>query len=1011
MKCSMRSMILVLFFVFALGSQKLFSQSLDQTFGSDGISSIPLNVNGYGIGTAIAEQNDGKIVTAGYASNMNTLNGAIVVRYNANGTLDPTFGTLGITTTFLPDTNVVITGLVIQNDRKIILGGYSFTSSDDNRFLLIRYNTDGSLDSSFGVNGISSPPNNGHSSYANAIELQPDEKILLAGSIGDFAGVLRFNTDGSIDNSFGQNGETVYQIAGSANSISSIKIKSDGKIITAGNYYADPYYNFIVEQLDSSGQLDLAFTGNSIQKTSIGNGNNYLSSVQETSNGKIIAGGYYNNGLTTDCAILRYTSDGMLDTSFGNQGVTTLHVSLPEDQVQKILIQSDGKILVGGFAKGSPSVQSFILRFTANGDVDNSFGTNGILLDGNAISVPAIESMGLQSDDKFLTTGYNFPGIGVSRFNSEGSLDNSFNFGNQTQALWGITDNRVYSITTQNDGKVIAVGSSNNSIDNDFFVVRTNSDGTLDSTFGGTGIFTIPVGSHGGVANSVLVQNDNKIIIAGYANNGTNNNFALVRFNTDGILDNNFGNSGIVKTQNLSSDILTSAALQTNQMIVAAGFSYNGSNDVFAIARYDTSGNLDNTFSSNGFIFTPIGSGNSEAIKVLIQTDGKIVAVGNSFNGSFTQAALVRYKYNGDLDSTFGSNGIAQALIGSTDDNISGAVLQSDGKIVIGGYTFNNGNYDILLVRFKSDGVIDSTFGTNGYLISPVGSSHDFANSLSIQSDGKLILSGYTQNGSRFNNFVMRFNTDGTVDNTFGSNGILISIWGTSSEFTYASTLQSDGNILTGGFASNGGTYSPFTIIRYINTSALPVELSSFSASVSGQNVNLVWATATEVNNLGFEIERSKVKGQNSNNEWEKLSFVKGAGNSQTSHSYQYTDSDLNDGKFEYRLKQINLDGSFTYSNIVNAEIISTVKYTLEQNYPNPFNPTTTISYSLPKASNVKLTIYNLLGQEVTTLVNSFNDAGKHSVQFNASNLSSGVYIYSIKADKFSATKKLLLLK
>ncbi len=1009
MKCPMRSMLLFLLLLFAFGSQKIFSQTLDQTFDVDGISSSQFNVNGYGIATAIAEQNDGKIVTAGYANNANTLNGAIVIRYNANGTLDPTFGTLGIATTFLTDTNVVITGLALQSDGKIIVGGYTFTQSDDDRFILIRYNTDGSLDSSFGVNGIVSPLNNGHASFAYAIELQTDGKILLAGAIGNFAAVIRFNTNGSIDNTFGQNGETVYQIAGSANGITSMKIKSDGKIITAGNYYVDPNYHFIVQQLDSSGQVDLAFTGNSIQTTSIGNSNNYLSSVQITNDGKIVAGVYYNNGGTTDIAILRYSSDGKLDTSFGNQGITTMHASLDVDQLQSLLIQSDGKILVGGFAQGSTGIQSFILRFTANGDVDNSFGTNGILLDGNAISFPAIESMALQNDDKILTTGYNFPGIGVSRFNSDGSLDNTFNNGTQTKALWGITDNRVYSITTQNDGKIVACGSSNNSIVNNFLVIRSNSNGTLDSTFGGTGIISVPVGSHDNIANSVLVQNDNKIVAAGYSNNGANYNFALVRFNPDGTLDNNFGNSGIVKTQNLSSDGINSIALQSNQMIVAAGYSYNGSNDVFAIARYDTSGNLDNTFHSNGFIFTPIGTGNSEAKTVLIQTNGKLIAVGQSFNGSFIEAALVRYKDNGELDSTFGSNGIAQNLIGTADDYISGAVLQSDSKIVIAGYTSNNGNFNVFLARFKSDGIIDSTFGTNGYVISPVGTSYDFANSLSIQSDGKLIVTGYTQSGTKFNNFVMRFNNDGTVDNTFGTNGILISIWGTSSEFTYASTLQSDGNILTGGFASDGGTYSPFTIIRYTNTSALPVELSSFSASVSGQNVNLVWTTATELNNYGFEID--KKHSSNGENDWTKIGLVNGAGNSHILHSYQFTDANLSNGKYEYRLKQIDLNGSFTYSNIVNAEIISPGKYNLEQNYPNPFNPTTTISYSLPKSSNVKLTIYNLLGQEVTTLANSFNEAGKHSIQFNAANLASGVYIYSIKADNFSAAKKLMLLK
>ncbi len=200
--------------------------------------------------------------------------------------------------------------------------------------------------------------------------------------------------------------------------------------------------------------------------------------------------------------------------------------------------------------------------------------------------------------------------------------------------------------------------------------------------------------------------------------------------------------------------------------------------------------------------------------------------------------------------------------------------------------------------------------------------------------------------------------------------------------------------------------------IIYTNTisaNILPVELSSFSASIIGNAVKLNWKTATEVNNYGFEVERCALSAERQ--AWEKLGFVNGNGNSNSPKSYSYEDKNVTAGKYSYRLKQIDNDGQFEYSKAIEVDLGAPKKFELSQNYPNPFNPITTIRFNLPEAGNVKLTLFNILGQEIKTLVNEFKESGVHTINFDASDLNSGMYIYKIEAGTFVQTRKMTLVK
>lgn len=191
----------------------------------------------------------------------------------------------------------------------------------------------------------------------------------------------------------------------------------------------------------------------------------------------------------------------------------------------------------------------------------------------------------------------------------------------------------------------------------------------------------------------------------------------------------------------------------------------------------------------------------------------------------------------------------------------------------------------------------------------------------------------------------------------------------------------------------------------------LPVEMTSFSAKINNNLAELNWETATEVNNYGFEVERKILK-QVQNENWEKIGFVEGHGNSNSPKYYSFIDNSLNvSGEYSYRLKQIDIDGKFEYTDVVNIKLAAPNDFNLGQNYPNPFNPTTSISYSIPEDSQVEISIYDVLGKEVAVLENEYKSAGAYSKSFNASNLSSGLYFYTIRAGNYVSTKKMLLAK
>jgi hypothetical protein len=249
-----------------------------------------------------------------------------------------------------------------------------------------------------------------------------------------------------------------------------------------------------------------------------------------------------------------------------------------------------------------------------------------------------------------------------------------------------------------------------------------------------------------------------------------------------------------------------------------------------------------------------------------------------------------------------------------------------------------------------------------------------------------------------------------TVFGGFYCTGMIDTAW-TLSSLTYSKYfggINARDGVLVGALI-NGVTYGTLY--------PLPVELLSFSSSVNDNDITLSWITATETNNSGFEIQRNTPLNPLSRGEaegrdvWENIGFVNGSGTTTETKTYSYKDENLAAGKYQYRLKQIDFDGTFEYSNIIEAEILPPAKFSLEQNYPNPFNPSTKISWQSPVSSHQTLKVYDMLGNEIMTLVNEFRIAGKYEVEFNASTLASGLYFYQIKCEGLTQTKKMILIR
>jgi uncharacterized delta-60 repeat protein len=401
---------------------------------------------------------------------------------------------------------------------------------------------------------------------------------------------------------------------------------------------------------------------------------------------------------------------------------------------------------------------------------------------------------------------------------STGFLDTTFGSGGKVITPIGTSIDQSRAVAVQSDGKIVLAGQASNGSNYDFAIARNNTDGSPDTTFGTGGKVTI--GFYAGASDgayAVAVQSDGKIIAAGYATNTSNmSDFAMVRYNANGTLDTTFGTGGKVITAFGSTDeYINSIAVQADGKIVVTGYYGNGSWWNIATARYTTTGVLDTTFGSGGKVYTTIASQNEFGYAVAVQSDGKILVTGYAYVGTTNDIAMIRYNTNGTLDTTFGSNGKVTTAVGTSDDIGYAVKTQADGKILVGGSSIAGGWQRYTVVRYNTNGTLDTTYGTGGKVVLTIGSGHDVLRTLAVQPDGKAVVAGWATGATNSNDIaVARLNTNGTLDTSFGNAGkVLVDIGTGSNDFGYGAVVQPDGKIVVGGSTNAPGNWD-FAAIR-----------------------------------------------------------------------------------------------------------------------------------------------------------------------------------------------------
>ncbi len=734
------------------------------------------------------------------------------------GDLDLTFGEATVVTPL--DHDIIIVDSVIQSDNKIII---AFTDKEDvnnYNFGLIRYNENGSIDTSFGTAGKVITDLNNTDDHMTAVSFSSNGKILILGSKdGNKLAIIRYNNNGTLDTSFGSDGIIIEDDA----IPSKIIHQDDGKIIALG-YWG----GFILLRYNSNGTPDNSF-GDEGKALTPNPGYDYLwpEIITLDTDQKIIIAGTYNMG--DDVAISRHNADGSIDTSFCNNGllqntflddITILNMAIEaEDEITlflsapypngfyrivyntidssnieygalrtpqnetmyplKVIEQSDNKFIA---VDGSSDFDIRLARVNANGDYDTSFGNNATT---NTSFEPQfkLKSLAMQSDGAIICVGTNSitgNDIVLARYSVDGQRDKTF--GTQKGTVTAHHYSRfnyqtTYAITQQADNKILTVGTATDTYGDsglgDIIVLRYDAQGYADYSFGHAGKVVVKHSSNAEErADAVAIQPGRGILVGGKI---------LQRLNPDGTLDEEeFGDNGKTAYSLFIKDII----VLTDGSILTVG----NRNGDFTLARYSSDGILDTeNFGVNGLIMTDI-NGYDYVSHAKVQVDNKLVVAGSSDNGACF--SMARYFLDGTLDNSFGVEGVVITDVGSNLDKIYDLAFQSDNKIVVVGEVDNDANENrrtMALMRYNVDGSVDESFGNSGLVLDSFDNDYSGARSVEIDAAGNILVAGFGYNSGAV---LFRFHSDGTKDASFNA----------PDASTYdAMLINTDGKIMTAG--------------------------------------------------------------------------------------------------------------------------------------------------------------------------------------------------------------------
>lgn len=826
--------------------------TLDTSFGTGGI--VKSNFGGGAGGNAVAIDSSGRIVAAGvFGANLTLL------RYNPNGSLDTTFGSGGIQST-LVGSSANAYGMTIAADGKIVVAGYTNTPVNNFDFLVARYNTDGSLDSTFDGDGFQITDFGGtFDSVFGDPAIDSSGRIVVAGvsnagGIQHFA-VARYTATGALDTTFDGDGKVIPTFSGSQDFATSVAIDGNGKILVAGKVTAD----FAIARYNTNGSLDSSFGTGGLVTTDFG-GSDQIEGLKLRNNGQIVVAGYTDASGNNDFALARYNANGTLDTSFSGDGQVTTDIGGVDNRAVELAIQSDGKIVVVGNVNNGGNFDIAIARYLVGppslsiSDASVTEGNNGTATLSFTVTLSEATLSGFTvaySTQNGTATTANNDYVAIS----SGSLSFAGTAG-ETQTI-SVTVNGDTAFEPDETLSVLLGTITGNSLvatlDGTGQGTILNDDaaplpaGSLDPTFDFDGLAKTDLGGINNYARDMVIQPDGKIVVIGQADSGELvQNFQVARYNPDGSLDTSFGAGGKVSTDlsGGSSDFAYGVALDSQGRIVVVGRITTGGVTQFAVVRYNSNGSLDTSFGGgDGIVAVDILGTNETATDVAIDANGKIVVVGsvNSPGSGGSNFAIARLNTDGSPDTTFNvGSGQTQADFMGGNDSAQGVAIDGNGKIVVVGYAFVSGTSTsyFALARFNSDGTVDNSFGVSGQQLTSFGNTQSVATDVAIDGNGKIVVAGSTNDPVTGSDFaVARYNNNGLLDTSFGVGGLQHTDFNTSGDNANAVAIDRAGRIVLGGSSA-----LDFAVVRYLSNGTLDTSFSGdgkVTTAVSAGNDNI----------------------------------------------------------------------------------------------------------------------------------------------------------------------------
>ena len=733
----------------------------------------------------VAVQSDGKIVVSGVSDSYYNRRVA-VTRHLPNGQLDPTFGSGGKVATPLGLSSQEIGGnVVLQSDGRLVVATTAFGLIG-----LIRYLEDGSLDDSFGEGGIALTAIEA-GVRSPRVTAAPDGGFVVAGGTRTWCGcelvVARFDADGMPEFAFGDQGAVVTLLPDVLTELHSVAVQGDGKIVFG--------LKKDLLRLEANGTLDTSFDGDGVlELAELGS----EWSVATDGEGRILAAGSYRETFV----VLRIQEDGTFDDSFSEDGLATVDFGTWVE-VSNLLIGADGAYTIaGGWSR-----EFVAARFDSNGNLDASFGDEGRQV---LAVVPAgtglifANDATLLADNGLVIAGAAFEegqlGFAVVQLHADGSLNGSFAEEGILKTNVRNGPDWVHAILLQSDGELLAAGSTFDGYrELNIVVSRYRTDGELDTSFGSDGTVTIETEGDGRYSAYDLVQQaDGKILVAG----GDDDFAVIARLNADGLPDMSFASGGKLVVPRNSGPGGMSIGLQPSGRIVVSRRARDGEDHSVELIGLHPDGSLDAGFGDGGYVTTPATHPDYRH-DLAIQDDGKIVVVVNDLLVG-SRAMILRYRQDGNLDPFFGGHGVVDLHAAYGIGHVKSITLDEAGRILL------TDGVDVF--RLLPDGTMDVSYGVDGVAARP--SLRAYLTDLAVADDGSITAAASFRNYRQTHSFAaIRFLPDGGVDTTFGVEGLIVTPIRDSAEAT-AITLDPQGRVILGG-ATGLIEHFDFALVRY----------------------------------------------------------------------------------------------------------------------------------------------------------------------------------------------------